>query len=90
MNWFRRKSTTQARTIVVPDVTHTPPRPIALTITGEEYFALRDLASRVEDAMSDTAGMAGPDALWTHYRIRAALNTLVRIDLLKTVPEVTR
>jgi len=85
MNWFRRSNNTPTLAISTPQ-----PAPIAFTITGEEYFALRDLASRVEDAMSDTAGMAGPDALWTHYRIRAALNTLVRIDLLKTVPEVTR
>ena len=85
MNWFRRSNNTPTLAISTPQ-----PAPIAFAITGEEYFALRDLASRVEDAMSDTAGMAGPDALWTHYRIRAALNTLVRIDLLKTVPEVTR
>ena len=84
MNWFRRKST-QARTIIVPDVTLTPPRPIALTITNEECFALRELASRVEDAMSDTAGCPGPDALWTYYRVREALNAVMRIDLLKAV-----
>jgi len=84
MNWFRRKPT-QARTIVVPDVTLTPPRAIALTITGEEYLALRHLATKVEDAMTDTVGMHGPDALWTYYGIRAAMNTVVRIDLLQEV-----
>ena len=80
MNWFRRSNNTPTLAISTPQ-----PAPIAFAITGEEYFALRELASRVEDAMSDTAGCPGPDALWTYYRVREALNAVMRIDLLKAV-----